>query len=271
MKQGDLTILLTNKEGIRSPGLWAAAEELSKVGNLWISAPDNRLRMDNQNSPSDSNCIIRPWNEKRGNFTAFAVKGTPSDCVHHGLLEMLPCKPDLVVSGINTGSATGMDITRSGIIGAALEAANYHIPTLAVFLETCTGEPDQSGGKKDFTAAAWFCRLFATAMTGVSPDEEVNVLKVEIPESASSTTPWEITSLSKKSLRLVIKSDCPDLSNPVSDSGRAGDLSVFREGTDAHTVLIKEHIAVTPLTLDMTSRVDLKEFYKVLNDGITSG
>jgi len=70
------------------------------------------------------------------NWTVHAVGGTPAQAVLHAVLEILPRKPDLVVSGINYGENVGSGVTVSGTVGAALDAAGLGIPALAVSLET---------------------------------------------------------------------------------------------------------------------------------------
>ncbi|MBI9104157.1 MAG: 5'/3'-nucleotidase SurE [Spirochaetales bacterium] len=265
MSKKELTILLTNDDGIHSPGLWAAAQILSELGNLWIAAPDDQYTSAGRSHSLRAEGSIRPWTEKKGNFTAFAVDGAPAQCIHHGLLEILPCQPDLVVSGINSGSNVSVDITRSGTVGAALEAANYGIPALAISLETNDPLDTKDLNEQDYRGAAYFCRLFAEILAEGSLGEDVQVLKVEVPGNAVHSTPWEISRLSKKSLYIVKTAERSNLSNPGKLNWKIQpDFSLFKEGTDAHTVFIKEHIAVTPLSLDMTSRVDLTELEKKL-------
>jgi len=271
MSKKDLTILLTNDDGIHSPGLWAAAHPLSELGDLWIAAPDDQYTSAGRSHSLKADGSIRPWTEKKGNFTAFAVNGAPAQCIHHGLLEILPCQPNLVVSGINSGSNASVDITRSGTVGAALEAANYGIPSLAISLETNAPIYSEHLGEKDYFEAAHFCRLFAEALAEGSLGEDVQVLKVEVPGNASISTPWEISRLSKKSLYIVKTAERSNLSNPGKLNWKIQpDFALFKEGTDAHTVFIKEHVAVTPLSLDMTSRIDLNELKRILSSRLNA-
>ena len=255
-----MTILLTNDDGIKAPGLWAAAEQLSEIADVWIAAPNNQYSASGRSYSQKAEGRIQPFNSKNKRIKAFAVDGSPAQCIHHGILEILPSLPDLVVSGINPGANASVDVTRSGTIGAALEGANYGIPALAISLESHVEATFILENKLDFTAAAHFCRLFANAIMKDGFGEDIHVLKVEVPEDAVAETPWEVSRLSMKSLYLISKAERSDLQTP----GRLRwyiepDHSIFAEGTDVHTVFVKKMVAVTPLSLDMTSRVDLDE------------
>ncbi len=100
-----LQILLTNDDGIRSPGLWAAAEALSELGFVQVVAPRDQFSGAGRSLPGTTDGIIqiqevevngKPW-------SVYAVGGTPAQVVLHAVLEILPEKPDLVVAGINFG------------------------------------------------------------------------------------------------------------------------------------------------------------------------
>lgn len=262
-----MTILLTNDDGIKAPGLWAAAEQLAEIADVWIAAPNDQYSASGRSYSHKAEGTIHPWDNKSSNnrIKAFSVDGSPAQCIHHAILEILPSLPDLVVSGINPGANASVDVTRSGTIGAALEGANYGIPALAVSLESHVEETFILENKLDYKAAAHFCRLFANAVMKGSFGKDVHVLKIEVPKNAVAETPWEVSRLSMKSLYMISKAERSDLRSP----GRLEwymepNHSLFEEGTDVHTILVKKMVAVTPLSLDMTSRVDLGE----LGDGL---
>ncbi len=131
-------ILLTNDDGIQSPGLWAAAEALSELGFVTVAAPREQSSGMGRSLPMTSDGVIRPevLNVCGKDWTVYAVGGTPAQAVLHGILEIMPQKPDLVVSGINYGENVATGITISGTVGAAMEAASQGIPALAASLET---------------------------------------------------------------------------------------------------------------------------------------
>src|SRR4030067_275697 len=133
-----IQILLTNDDGIQSPGLWAAAEALSTLGFVHVAAPSDQFSGAGRSLPSHSSGIISPQQVSvhGKEWTVYGVGGTPAQAVLHAVLEILPTPPKLVVSGINYGENVGTGITVSGTVGAALEAASLGIPALAVSLET---------------------------------------------------------------------------------------------------------------------------------------
>ncbi len=131
-------ILLTNDDGIQSPGLWAAAEALSTLGYVTVAAPRDQSSGMGRSLPGTSDGIIQPETlvVHGQSWTVYAVGGSPAQAVLHAILEIMPQKPDLVVSGINYGENIGTGITVSGTVGAAMEGAALGYKALAVSLET---------------------------------------------------------------------------------------------------------------------------------------
>ena len=127
-------ILFTNDDGIQSPGLWAAVEALDPLGDLLVVAPREQQSGTGRSLPVTSEGrIYKQARRINGHeLTVYAVDGTPAQAVQHGILELAPRLPSLVVSGINYGENTGNGVTISGTVGAGLEAASLGIPALAV-------------------------------------------------------------------------------------------------------------------------------------------
>jgi 5'-nucleotidase len=96
-------ILLTNDDGIQSPGLWAAAETLSRLGFVNVVAPREQSTGAGRSLPSTSDGIIQKQNMvvREKEWTVYSVGGTPAQAILHSIFEILPEKPQLVVSGIN--------------------------------------------------------------------------------------------------------------------------------------------------------------------------
>mgnify|MGYP000918770726 CR=1 FL=1 len=256
-------ILLTNDDGIQSPGIWAAAEALAEIGQVWVIAPREQSTSAGRSHPYASDGIVNSVTKAINGreVQGYAVGASPAQVVHYAVREIMPHKPDLVVSGINYGCNTGFDITRSGTIGAALEGANYGIRSLAVSVETTAEMAYSHSDTVDFGVSAVFTARFAQMLLSASFEEDVHVLKVEVPIDATPETPWEIARLSRRSLYLPDIPNREDWSQPHKFAWHMEtDLSVFPEGSDTHTVFVKRHVAVTPLSLDLTSRVDLTKF-----------
>ena len=262
-------ILLTNDDEIESPGLWAAAEALSQLGYVHVVAPREQSSGAGRSLPTTSDGIIRPQTlQVHGQeWTVYAVGGTPAQAVLHGVLEVLPERPQLVVSGINYGQNLGSGVTISGTIGAALEAASLGIPALAVSLETEDRYHRSYSREVDFSTAAYFTTYFARRMLFQHMPPDVDVLKVDVPSDATPETPWEVTRLSRQRYY--------EPTVPERDSWEQPGTIGYREidhreqatpGSDVYAICVKRVVSVTPLSLDLTSRVDLGELDALLRN-----
>jgi len=129
-----LQILLTNDDGIHAPGLAVLRAAVDGLGEVTTIAPDH-----NASAVARGITIDRPLHLEVTSFgegwPGLACDGTPSDCVRIGLLGVRGPAPDLVVAGVNHGANMGADITYSGTVGAALEAALRGRPALAFSVE----------------------------------------------------------------------------------------------------------------------------------------
>ena len=124
-------ILLTNDDGIESEGLYALYQELQDVADVVIVAPrGERSALGHAITLSDPLRVEKV--KKNGQRYGYAVSGTPVDCVKLAVSVILKSRPDLVISGINSGLNTGVHIVYSGTVSAALEAAILGIPAIAV-------------------------------------------------------------------------------------------------------------------------------------------
>ena len=130
-----MKILLTNDDGIRSMGLTALIEELSKEHELYVSAPDRQRSAAGASMTIRNDLYARPTPiPGHPEVTAYAVSGTPVDCVRLGFGHLFP-RPDAVISGINLGPNRGTDVLYSGTCSAAQEAAIHGYPALALSLD----------------------------------------------------------------------------------------------------------------------------------------
>lgn len=128
-----LKILVTNDDGIDSPGIEALANSLSRLGEVIVAAPDRQ-----QSAVGHSLTVARPLRvtkvKRNGSLFGYAIDGSPSDCVKIAIYHILPEKPDLVVSGINHGQNTAINILYSGTVAAATEGMLAGVPSIAVSL-----------------------------------------------------------------------------------------------------------------------------------------
>jgi 5'-nucleotidase len=269
MKTEKPQILLTNDDGIESPGLWAAAESLSEIGYVWVIAPREQSTGMGRSMPITSDGIITPKKVTvhGKEWTVYAVGGSPAQAIQHGILEIIGEKPDLVVSGINYGLNFGHAVTASGTIGAALEGAVYGVPSIAVSLETGKEYHLSHSTEINFQEAAKITACFARKFLAGGLDEAVQVLKIEIPADATADTPWEITSLSPVRYYVPLAPKRSSWNEPAStDYIPQDNLELFPHGSDVYTVLVKRKISITPINLDMTAKVNFRKLGKVLGE-----
>ena len=262
-----LQILLTNDDGIQSPGLWAAAETLSDLGFVHVVAPRDQSSGAGRSLPTSSDGIIQEHqvtvNGKQ--WAVHSVGGTPAQTVLHAILEILPEPPALVVAGINYGENLGSGVTISGTVGAALEAASFGIPALAVSLETEPRHQYSHSHEVNFSSAAYFTALFGRILLDKKMPPDVQVLKIEVPCDVSPDTPWMVTRLS--SLRYFEPVAPPRSSWDMP--ARVGyhisdDLEREKPDTDVYAVCVRRWISVSPLSLDMPSRIKLADLDQVI-------
>ena len=269
MKKQKPHILLTNDDGIRSPGLWAAAGELSKIGYVTVAAPREQSSGMGRSLPSTSDGIIhKEQMQVNGQeWDVYSVGGSPAQSVLHGVLEIVPHKPDLVVSGINYGENVGLGVTISGTVGAAMEAAAMGFPALAVSLQTETQYHLTHSEEIDFLTAGYFTAYFARLLLEKKFPQEVDLLKVDVPSHATPETAWQITRLSRHRYYEPIPAERESWDVPGAVSYReAATLETEKEDSDVYVLRKKKMVSVTPLNLDMTAHVVLPDFEKFLRE-----
>ncbi len=149
-------ILVTNDDGIESPGLFALKQALDPFGDVSVIAPDS-----NRSATARSITIRRPLEVDEVTLpdgsVGYATDGTPVDCVRFAVLGLLGSIPDVVVSGINHGLNLGDDVTYSGTVAAALEGVLLGWPAIAVSAQSINREHwDTGDGVYDFRAVAAF-------------------------------------------------------------------------------------------------------------------
>lgn len=267
MTRPDKLILLSNDDGIDSPGLRAAAQALAAIGWVTVVAPRDQWTGAGRSMPRSSGGIIHTLvHEINGdNWEVYAVDGTPAQVVQHGLLEVVPRKPDLVVAGINYGENVGTGVTISGTVGAALEAASFGIPALAVSLETPKEYHHSYSAEIDFSVAAQFTKFFAELILTQPPIPDVDVWKIDVPEGATPETPWHITRQSRQRYYVPTKPQREQFSDHAQmDYDRKVASDEIEPGSDVAAIILDKVISVTPLSLDLTSRVDLRMLEEML-------
>ena len=240
-------ILVTNDDGVTAPGLLALAEEMSKLGKVSILAPDR-----NWSAYGHVKTLDRPLRVKEvrlsEQITAWASDGAPSDCVALAVCGFLQEKIDLVVSGINPYANLGHDVTYSGTVTAAMEAAIWGFPAIAMSLES----PEHLVGPADYTASARIARVVAQSVLryGLAPNVLLNVNVPYLPYEQLKGI-----RITRQGLRVYHDK----LDQRLDPRGKpyywtAGDLptGIPERGTDIG-VLAEGCVSVTPIQLDLTA------------------
>jgi 5'-nucleotidase len=259
-------ILVTNDDGIASPGLLATIRCVLDLGEVWAVAP--RV----QQSGSGRSFPVHKIEMEESMLTAdgiavpaLALDTSPAQAVRHGLLCSVPRQPDLAIAGINYGENVGATITISGTIGAAIEAAGFGIPTLAASLETEKQYHFGQSTDVDFSTAAVFVRRFAQWLLVHGLPAGVDIFKLDVPSVAKPDTPCRITRVSRQpywvSTIAVDKQGKKHLRGYV----RHIDLETLEPDSDVRAVAVDKVVSLTPLTTDLTASVNLPQLRHTLS------
>ncbi len=261
-------ILVTNDDGIRSPGLLAAASALDALGELLIVAPSTQQSGMSRSLPAGFDGRIYPTtlivNERR--VEAYHLDGSPAQSVLYGVLELAPRRPDLVVSGINYGENLGSAATISGTVGAALQGGDMGIPSLAISLETRKEYHYNPGDDVDWANAAYWLDYFARrTLDGPTWPPDVAALKIDIPDSATRATRWRVTRQSRQSYYRARPMGRRFLTDAFPmDYEVAIDRDHLEPDSDIYAFAIQRIISVTPLSVNLTAREPLAQFERLL-------
>lgn len=260
-------ILLTNDDGILSPGLWAAAAALSRLGFVTVTAPREQSSGSGRSLPNTSDGLIDEQSVQVNGqeWTVFSIGGTPAQTVLHGVLEVMKEKPDLVVSGINYGENVATGVTVSGTVGAALEAASLGIPAMAVSLEADAQYHLSYSEEISFLVAAEFTNRIARLLLQKKFPPDVDVLKVDVPSDATVDTPWQLTRLSRQRYYEPLAPERISWKERgLINYREAGELEGEPEDTDVYVLRKKRLVSVSPLSLDLTSRVNFADLDRLM-------
>lgn len=260
-------IAVTNDDGIDSPGLLAAAEAAQALGRVVIIAPTHQQTGMGRSLTGDSQAQMLPRDIQLNGTTleAYHCACSPALVVRFAMQTLFSRKkPDLLISGINYGENLGNSVTCSGTVGAALEACNYGIKAIAISKQTEV-ESHHSHTSQDWGASAYFLSMFASLMLEKNLPPDVEALKIDVPDDATTATEWKITRLARTFYysRVIVE---PTAQSRVCDSKMQ--IVVDRENldpdSDIHALAIDRVVSVTPLSLDLTSRVPLAEVQRSL-------
>ena len=261
-QQGRPLVLITNDDGIESPGLWSLAGAFAEFADLFVCAPREQQSGASRSMLSSSTGCLHPVDAVAHGLPpgsrAFAIEGTPAQAVQHGVYELADRPVALVASGINYGENVGSGVTISGTVGAALEGASFGIPSLAISQQTALHLQDTHSREVDFSAAADFARRFGAWLLGNAPPGDATVLKIDLPHSATAETPWRVTRVSRIRVYRPTPPQRASLDECVGMGYRyADDIHLAEPDSDTHALHVVHEVSVTPISLDLTARVAL--------------
>jgi 5'-nucleotidase len=238
-----MKILLSNDDGIHAEGLKVLAAALSDLAELVIVAPDR-----NRSGASNSLTLETPLRVSNISDHRYAVQGTPTDCVHFALNELLKDDmPDLVLSGINHGANLGDDVLYSGTVAAAMEGHFLGVQSIAFSLV----------GREHFATAARVVRSIVEQHLK-TPIPTNRLLNVNIPDVPyAELKGQQVTRLgARHHAESMLKQKDPR-GHDIYWLGPPGKEQDSGPGTDFHAI---EHkmVSVTPMQVDLTAHESLE-------------
>jgi 5'-nucleotidase len=247
-----LKILVTNDDGIYAPGLWAAVEALSEVGEVVVVAPDREQSGVGPSVTLNSPVRVTEIVPSIEGIQTYAIEGTPADSVILAL-ETLIEDVGLVVAGINSGANLGEDVLISGTVGAALQGYTRGIPSLALSVASLRSV--------SFEAAARIAKaLGQQAAHGLLPKHVL--LNVNLPPvTPDQINGIEVTRLARRNYADTVRQ---------GDDGKRAYYWITRtrpawqmeEGTDVWAVRHRK-VSITPIQTDLTAATLLPDLAKM--------
>ncbi len=251
--------LLTNDDGVDAPALEHLALAFAELGDVLICAPRFPQSAMGRSYPrGNDHGIIKkydPLDSLAEDIHAYSIVGSPALAVANGLLRLGFPLPDLCVSGINHGVNIGASLTSSGTVGAALEANDWQIPSIAISLQTQQGQDPHT---LDWMPSTHFAMQIAAAVRASGIPSDVSILNVNVP--ASATTESKIVQTQHTLLNYYTYPPCPD-DVALEDAHNLGCISAFdpaevEPGSDLEA-LCQGNVSVTPVAKQWASKTSV--------------
>ena len=255
--------LISNDDGITSSGILSAKKAVEDLCETYVVAPETQ-----QSGIGHALTLFEPIrvNEHilRDGSKGYGVIGTPTDAVTIGLFKILDEKPDLMISGINTGFNLGKsELTTSGTLGAAMEAASFHIPTIAVSQEVDRDDIKFENGDTgiDFDFAIKMLKKLSKIVLKKGLPEGIDLLNLNIPSNPVNEE-FEVVRLGERMYSPIIQKRLDPRDKPYYwINGEPYELD--EPGTDGYELKKAQKTTLTPLKIDLTADMSLiKEWLK---------
>ncbi|MCG6264095.1 5'/3'-nucleotidase SurE [Vibrio vulnificus] len=238
-----LRILLSNDDGVFAEGIRTLASELSTLAEVIIVAPDR-----NRSGASNSLTLEQPLRVTCVEENVYSVQGTPTDCVHFALNELLKNDlPDLVLSGINHGANLGDDVLYSGTVAAAMEGHFLGVQSIAFSLV----------GKSHFKTAAIIAKQIVEQHLA-KPIPTNRLLNINIPDlPLEQLKEIRVTRLGARHHAENMIKQLDPRGHEIYWLGPPGKEQDAGEGTDFHAIE-QGYVSITPLQVDLTAHESLR-------------
>lgn len=249
--------LLSNDDGITASGILASKKAMENLCDTYVIAPERQ-----QSGIGHALTLFEPLrvNEHvlRDGSIGYGISGTPTDAVTIGLFEIMDEKPDIMISGINTGFNIGKaELTTSGTLGAAIEAASFSIPTIAISQEVTQDDIKFENGQVevDFNFAVKMLNKLAKIVLKKGLPEGIDLLNVNVPANPSDDE-FEIVTLGDRMYSPVVEQRLDPRGKPYYWID--GDLyELNKPGSDGYELKVKQRTTITPIKIDQTGDMNL--------------
>ncbi len=254
-------VILTNDDGIRSPGLLALYKELIKIVDVLVVAPESQKSGAGKSLTFHKPIRVCEFTLEK-NFKGYAVSGTPADAILFGLSELCSKPPDLVISGINIGLNIGMQsILTSGTLGGVLEAAIYGIPSIAFSFEMNMSQwfaVPETLSQEQFKTVSKRAKEIVSEIIEKGMPEGVDLLNVNFPSNTDKNTPIKITRPCRSRYVNRYEQRIDPFGIPYYWIYGTENDSTDPE-TDLYAIKVERAISITPISLQLTSKDLMKK------------
>ena len=234
-----MRILLSNDDGVHAKGMQVLQQALSQFAEVTTVGPDR-----NCSGASNSLTLINPLRVQHMDNGYYSVNGTPTDCVHLAISQLLDFTPDLVVAGINHGANLGDDVLYSGTVAAATEGRHLGLPAIAVSL---------AGRDEEHFATAAFVTSQVIKQLKSHPLPADQILNINVPAvSIEQLKGIQVTRLGRRHKAETMTSATDPWGRKIYWYGSLGPELDAGEGTDFHAIA-NGYASVTPLQIDMSA------------------
>ena len=249
--------LISNDDGITASGILATKNAVEDLCETYVVAPETQQSGIGQALTLYEPLRINEHTLKDGS-KGYGVSGTPTDAVTLALFEIMDEKPDIMISGINTGYNIGKaELTTSGTLGAAIEAASFGIPTIAISQEVTRDDIKFENGENevDFEFAKKMLNKLVKIVLKKGLPEGIDLLNVNVPENPSDDE-FEVANLSERMYLPVIDTRLDPRGKPYYWIG-GEQYESHSPGSDGHALHSLGKTSITPIKIDLTSDMSL--------------